>query len=595
MTVRCIFIYMQQRIVVSNGKKYRVNCPSSEDVGPACSPGTLWMQSSDLLWYAINLTGTSASNNLSFSVNQTPLTWVSPGGQDFGYQILACVDNTASYQVYLSGSAGYVTCSISQTPWAYDQSNTKPYLFLQSITDGYFYRVYAKTGSIFLYPDPYSRIWMNNDSPPSTLPTSSTPPTSSGDDNMTLYGNGTPIGSTTPTSSNQLYIDQVGSNYWLSTGLTNTNWEQINVSGSYLVFGPATDTLGGMTFSDMTIDGDQTQISLPTIKYVAPHTINMSNCAIKTFSMPQLIYTAGFDMYSNGNLSIINIPNLISSSMNFDVRTTVGLSTLNIGSLQTIKGDFDISACVSLTNVATLNLTTIGGGCWWYNSTALQQINMPLLTSVNNEVCGYGCTLLNTVDLRSLVTTGIPNAQPSLDLHSNPALTNVNLESLTKIGGDFSFRTCGNLTTMSLNSLEEITGSLIANDCAKLVSFNVPALTSISGSVDFSQCYLMKSASFDSLTTIAGDVTFYRCFVLTDLKMPNVIFTNVGGPRSLNLGVCSLNQSSVDNILARCVASGLISASILLSGYNNAVPSAGGLADVTTLTNTFGCTVAHNS
>ncbi len=161
---------MNQIYVKSKGKTYRVNAPSSEDVGNACSPGSLWMQSTDLLWYSTNLTGTSSSNNLSIYVNQTPLNWVSPGGQDYGYQLLACIDNNATYQVYLSGSTGDVSCSISQIPWAYDQSNTKPYLLLQSLSDEYFYPIYARSGSIYLFPNPNEKVWLNNTSPPPPAP-----------------------------------------------------------------------------------------------------------------------------------------------------------------------------------------------------------------------------------------------------------------------------------------------------------------------------------------------------------------------------------------------------------------------------------------
>ena len=158
---------MQKRIVINNGKKYIVNCPSSEDVGPACEPGTLWMQSTDLLWYAVNLTGTSASNDLGIYVNQTPLAWESVGGQDFGFQLLTY--SSSVYQVYLSGSAGDVTCSIAQTPWFGGNSDGKPYLLLSSLTDGYFYVVSAQSGSMYLYPNPKSRVWLYNTSPPPDL------------------------------------------------------------------------------------------------------------------------------------------------------------------------------------------------------------------------------------------------------------------------------------------------------------------------------------------------------------------------------------------------------------------------------------------
>ena len=92
---------MTKRVIIRNGKKYIVNVPDWGDsgdevgVGPGGPLGTLWMQSiTDGNWYAITLTGTSGSsvNSASLSVNQTPLTWQSPG-QDFGYQLLLCPDN----------------------------------------------------------------------------------------------------------------------------------------------------------------------------------------------------------------------------------------------------------------------------------------------------------------------------------------------------------------------------------------------------------------------------------------------------------------------------------------------------------------------
>lgn len=55
---------------------------------------------------------------------------------------------------------------------------------------------------------------------------------SQGDNNMTLFGHGTPVGSTTPQSLDQLYIDQDVPNYWISTGLTNTDWLEIEAWGS---------------------------------------------------------------------------------------------------------------------------------------------------------------------------------------------------------------------------------------------------------------------------------------------------------------------------------------------------------------------------
>jgi hypothetical protein len=132
-----------------------------DDVGPAAPAGTLWMQSTgDSLWYAVNLSGTSGSNNLAISVNQTPLTWVSPGGQDFPYQLLQCTDGNV-YQVYLSGTAGSVAFNVNPTPAPPNPLDYKPYLLMQSLTDGNFYTVSLTAGPTVTI-NPNSILNLNN-------------------------------------------------------------------------------------------------------------------------------------------------------------------------------------------------------------------------------------------------------------------------------------------------------------------------------------------------------------------------------------------------------------------------------------------------
>ena len=166
---------MRKLVVIRNGKKYLVNTPDWGDsgdesgVGSPAPVGILWMRSiTDGLWYEITLNGTSGSfvNSSSLSVNQTPLTWTS---NDLGYQLLLCPDNNQVYQTYLSGSAGSVSMSISQTPWPIS-SDYKPYLWMQSTADRYFYPVYARSGSVYLWTDQNGRVWMNGGTPPVAPP-----------------------------------------------------------------------------------------------------------------------------------------------------------------------------------------------------------------------------------------------------------------------------------------------------------------------------------------------------------------------------------------------------------------------------------------
>jgi hypothetical protein len=121
------------------------------------------MLSTDGNWYEITLTGMSGSliQTASLSVNQTPLTWAS---NDLGYQLILCYGDNKVYQVYLSGSSGDVTMSIAQVPSgsAMASGNYKPYLLMKSTTDGYFYPVYAVSGSMYLLVDQNGRAWMDS-------------------------------------------------------------------------------------------------------------------------------------------------------------------------------------------------------------------------------------------------------------------------------------------------------------------------------------------------------------------------------------------------------------------------------------------------
>lgn len=166
---------MQRRVIRKDGKTYIVNVPWYDDyvlgpsygVGPGAPTGELWMQSTDLYWYSVNLTGTSGSltNPLRFNVNQTPLNYAS---NELGFQLLICNQNGNVYRVYLSGSSGDVTASISQTPWPRND-DYKPYLLMKSVTDGYFYPVYAVSGSISLYIEQNNRFWLDGGTPPAPV------------------------------------------------------------------------------------------------------------------------------------------------------------------------------------------------------------------------------------------------------------------------------------------------------------------------------------------------------------------------------------------------------------------------------------------
>ncbi|HQI46554.1 MAG TPA: hypothetical protein PLC59_10905 [Bacteroidales bacterium] len=155
---------MQQRIVVSNGKRFRVNCPTEDGVGAGFAAGQLVMKSfDDNKWYIVTASG--SAGDVDIHVNQSPLPFTygpvysqqqltasivdnqSFFEQNFPYQIVASDDGNA-YAVYLTGTPPTVTFTISQSIYgkAYITNSlnahfdiAKPHLFLQNITDGNYY------------------------------------------------------------------------------------------------------------------------------------------------------------------------------------------------------------------------------------------------------------------------------------------------------------------------------------------------------------------------------------------------------------------------------------------------------------------------
>jgi hypothetical protein len=149
---------MQKRIVINKGKKYIVNAPGGDDgIGAGCPSGIAWLQDDLDAWQSVQLTGLSGSlvTPLAFSITPISTNSVGMNANDFGFQIIMANDNL-NYEVSVD-SAG-PTLVIDQTPS--DYASSKPFLFLQSITDGAYYYVSAlnTAGTITLVINDNTRI-----------------------------------------------------------------------------------------------------------------------------------------------------------------------------------------------------------------------------------------------------------------------------------------------------------------------------------------------------------------------------------------------------------------------------------------------------
>lgn len=156
---------MQQRTVVSNGKRFLVNVATNDDgIGAGFAVGQLVMKSAtDGKWYVVTASGSAGSVAMFVSQSALPFTsgpvWAQGeytasivGNQSFfeqnyPYQLVASSDGNA-YAVYLTGTSPTVALTVSQSAYGKAFITTslnavidiaKPNLFLQNITNGDYY------------------------------------------------------------------------------------------------------------------------------------------------------------------------------------------------------------------------------------------------------------------------------------------------------------------------------------------------------------------------------------------------------------------------------------------------------------------------
>ena len=193
----------------------------------------------------------------------------------------------------------------------------------------------------------------------------------------------------------------------------------------------------------------------------------------------------------------------------------------------------------------------------------------PLTFNQTLSIPGFGidgATGLTELHFPNLTAIDPNGTQGGFDCSSNIALTTLDLSVLMTTGGGFICSGNTVLTALNLSSLMA-TGSFKLSNCTALSALSLPALTSVSGNL-----------------ICSGNTA------LNTVSLSNWVPTNGTG---INFTGCALNQAGVDSILARCIAGGVTTCNINLSGGTNSTPSAAGLVNKGLLI-TAGNTVATN-
>ncbi|HBO43652.1 MAG TPA: hypothetical protein DD670_06925 [Planctomycetaceae bacterium] len=132
---------------------------------------------------------------------------------------------------------------------------------------------------------------------------------------------------------------------------------------------------------------------------------------------------------------------------------------------------------------------------------ALSVININSLTTVSGDVDITGNTSATAIDL-SLLTTSSGN----VDITGNTSATVIDLSSLTTSSGNVAITNNTSATVINMNSLTTSSGSVVITGNTSATAIDLSSLTTSSGSVVITGNTSATAIDLSSLTTSSGDV-----------------------------------------------------------------------------------------
>jgi hypothetical protein len=327
-------------------------------------------------------------------------------------------------------------------------------------------------------------------------------------------------------------------------GTTNEVWK----SADGITFALFTTVGGGITQAS-----DATVLGVGQFAYYKIRSCNGASCS--AFSS----VVSAVNTYTSPNVAAISFPTLVQAyggAASFKADGLAALTSVSLPKLRRVVNTLDLANNPNLTVITLTALATVGGALFLGSNKITGAFSLPALLSVGADLQFQSNTLLTSFSAPLL------NAVNGNLVGRNVALTSVNFNSLQTIGGGgfpgaLDFAPSVALTTLSFPALTNVNGDIIFNGSTVLTSVSFPALTSTNPT---------------NLDTFNGN----GCTLLSSFSIPNLIFTDGFG---IEFTGDALNAASINQILARGVASALAGTDFELAGGTNAAPSGQGIVD----------------
>jgi hypothetical protein len=209
------------------------------------------------------------------------------------------------------------------------------------------------------------------------------------------------------------------------------------------------------------------------------------------------------------------------------------------------------------------------------NEVALTTISVPKLTTVSGIFLAISCPVLVNLVVTNLKTCG------SFGVAACVAFVTLNAPALTDcLTGFFTARDNPLMTTVSVPVLATVWADIQFFNTPALVSLSFPSLTTVGTDIRGSISGI-SSFSAPLLVSLGAQLFCDSCPNLTVVTIPNVIFQDGGNTITLDSDI--LNAASVNQVLARGVASATTSNDYELNSPGNAAPTGQGILDAAAL------------
>jgi len=237
-------------------------------------------------------------------------------------------------------------------------------------------------------------------------------------------------------------------------------------------------------------------VGLEALQYVYGFISISNNSSLETISLaslreiiPSVSDMVSLNISSNESLTKLDLDSLVSVEGCIAITVNPVLPTLSLASLQTVRSkdygiiSLEISGNDALTNVSIDSLSSVASSVWIKANGSLRDVSLAKLRAVGMDLYSKGLNVFNNTALVNINMNELSTVEGSVAFYNN-ALMEIFLPALQSVGGfsgitGFDIRDNEMLGSISMDALTTVVDHLLVQRNPGLTSISLAALVDI--------------------------------------------------------------------------------------------------------------------